>query len=284
MSLSNAKTPRGQISPPAKVAELEILLGANYPNADPIILHSVAANIDRQIRSLVQSQLSIKISRKPRYWPKQFVKRRPHNVSWTLTRGCSLADSLHRLLRAARSKNSWQWSKAWQELPAEALSFLESIDGPEAVWGKVPLSLPIDPRWRQSFARVGASVLPNEPSSPDTIFALNIAGAPIPHPSSVLPLITKAIRLTVSGRPQNFRRDIHLAAIVRAYERLTGTSVTMPSHTAGSSRRRAPIVDFLATIEDFYSAEYPKPFGPLHFDVQNSGHAWARIFCALGRT
>ena len=267
----------GHISPPDLSRKLSATLRTKYPNTDFAIVRSVAANIDRHVRSLVRSQYSIKVGRKPRYWAKQSAQGRSQPIAYTLRRRPSAVSALRRLRAAALSKSERVWAKAWHELPYEALALLEAVAGADAVWGKVPAQRPLDPRWKRTLTKAGFVLPPEEPLPPAATFALNLAGAPIPHPSTVLQLISKALQSASKDQPK-FLRNIHIAGIVRAFERLTGTKATMPSHKGGSSLRRGPIVDFLNCLEAFYSEQYSAPFSPLYFGVQNSGSAWSNIF------
>jgi len=80
-----------------------------------------------------------------------------------------------------------------------------------------------------------------------------------------------------------YMRNIHVAEIIRALERLSDSKMALPAHAPGSSRRRGSAVDFLDDLEEFYKALLPEPFNRLRFNVQHSGHAWDRISATLGR-
>ena len=170
-------------------------------------------------------------------------------VPYSPTCAPSLTNGLRRLERASVSKSNWVWAKAWHEASPDVIALLVEVGGAEALWGRVPRSLPVHPSWRLAAERRGIVMRPDEPLTSDHIFSVNVAGVPIPHPSVVAPLIPLAKLKIRAGRPQQFRRDLHIAEIVRAFERLSGTSVTKPPHQVGASRRYGPIIDFLDEIE-----------------------------------
>ena len=266
--------PDGRISPPDLAPWLFNKLRDKYPNADSGALFSCAADVDRQVCGLVRSGYSIKVGIQPKGWKNLTAEQTTSAVSCSLVEQRSVIEGLNRLLSASSSESNWLWSKAWQEAPSEAIALLEHVAGSEAVWGKVPAQSPIDPRWEKSLVNAGAKLAPHEAPPQETEFAFGVTGAPIPHPRSIAPLLKQALQCARKHEPR-FRRDIHVAAIKRAYERLTGAIVHEPRYEDG--RRQSPFIDFLAVIESFYTEQYLPPFSPFSFHLPNSGSWWTSM-------
>jgi hypothetical protein len=270
------------ISPPDLTADLRELLRDRYPAADRAVISSAAFIIDGQISCLLRLQRTIKITGKPRHWPKQYVRDRQCPIRWSRIPRRGIANELRRLGRAVKSKSEWVWAKTWHELSPEVVGLLDEVAGTEGIWANVPKHPPLHPVWERVIAKVsakyGVTTTMHDASAAGTNFAQNLFGAAIPSPRTIAPLIPVAIRRAGrTGRPANWRRDMAVAELARQFERLTGEQPRQASKE-GLGLRSGSFPDFLDRLEKFYNDRLPKEFRPLKFGVQRSGRNMSRIF------